>query len=291
MKLVAFTCKRQRVRLTFLISLCLPLVGSPISMASGDRTVTPPPHSYPHYIADPRSARTGISIMGMLDSDIDDAGNVRFHNSIGKRFGVVRFGDEKADDAWQFDIELGYFGQFDIEESLDSIGWDGIYGLYFSRRLSPDLFIRFGDLHDSAHLGDEFVEETGRERIEYTREELIAGLAWLPMPVATVFAELGWAWDLKGDQRRWRGQFGGDYHGAHDDLYLGLPWYAATDVTIYEERDWTPGFSLHLGLIHATGRAGERYRFALEAYRGRSPMGEFAFEDEAYLSIGVYYDH
>ena len=260
--------------------------------ANGKQIIKAPPADfYPYYLADPRSARTVIALMGMFDSDIEDAGGVRFGNSIGKRFGVVRFGDERAYEAWQFDIELGYFGQFDIENSLNNIGWDGVYGLHLSRRLSPDLFVRFSNLHDSAHIGDEYIEETGRERIEYTREELTAGMAWLPKPASTLYTELGWAWDLNGDQQRWRAQGGADYHGAHDDLYLGLPWYAATDITLYEERDWEPAVSLHLGLIYATGRESERYRFAVEAYRGRSPMGEFAFEDESYLSIGVHYDH
>ncbi len=251
----------------------------------------PPADFYPYYLADPRSARTALMLIGMFDSEIADTGNARFNTSLGRRFGVVRFGDERAYKAWQFDIEIGYFGHFDIENSLNNIGWDGIYGLFFSRRLSRNLFIRFGDLHDSAHVSDEYVEETGRERIEYTREELIAGITWLPAPRSKLYTELGWAWDLNDDQERLRWQWGAEYYGAYNDHYLGLPWYAATDLTLFEERDWEPAITLQLGLIYATDRATERYRFVLEAYSGRSVMGEFSFEDESYLSIGVHYDH
>lgn len=253
--------------------------------------IVPPADFYPYYLADTRSARTAIKLVGMFDTDIADTSNSRFNHSLGRRFGLVRFGDERTYNAWQIDLEVGYFTNFDAEDHTDNIGWDGIYGLYFSRRLSPELFIRFGTLHDSAHLGDEYVEETGRQRIDYTREELIAGMTWLPTPRSKLYTELGWAWHVKADMEPLRWQFGAEYYGAHDDHYLGLPWYAATDFILFEERDWEPAITLQLGLIYATGRATERYRFVLEAYSGRSVMGEFSFGDESYLSIGVHYDY
>lgn len=260
--------------------------------ANGNRIVIiPPADFYPYYLADPRSAQTAIKLVGMLETDIEDTSNSRFNHGLGKRFGLFRFGDERSYKAWQIDVDVGYFANFDIREHTDNIGWDGIYGLFFSRRLSPTRFIRFGTLHDSAHLGDEYVEETGRQRIEYTREELLAGFAWLPNPRSKIYTELGWAWDLKEDMEPLRWQFGAEYYGTSKDLYLGLPWYAATDFALFEERDWEPAITLQLGLIYSTGNETERYRFVLEAYSGRSLMGEFSFEDESYLSFGVYYDH
>jgi hypothetical protein len=254
-------------------------------------TIAPPADFYPRYLADPRSAQTAITFLGIFNSDIEDAGAARFNFSLGNRFGVVRFGDEPTYKAWQLDLEIGFFSHFDLEDSLDNIGWDGIFGLYFSRRLSAAKFIRFGFLHDSSHLGDEFVEETGRQRIDYTRQELIAGMTWLPAPRSKLYTELGWAYDLKGNQEALRWQWGAEYFGAHNDHYLGLPWYAATDITFFQERDWEPAINLQMGLIYATDRATERYRFVIEAYRGRSVIGEFSFENESYLSIGVHYDY
>ena len=253
--------------------------------------IIPPADFYPYYLADPRSSRTSINLVGMIDNNIEDTSDTRFNHSLGRRFGLVRFGDEQTYRAWQLDLDVGYFTNFDIDDHTDNIGWDGIYGLYFSRRLSPDIFIRFGTLHDSAHLGDEYIEETGRERIDYTREELMAGVAWLPTPRSKLYTELGWAWHTRDDMEPLRWQFGAEYYGAGNDLYLGLPWYAATDLALFEERDWEPAITLQVGLIYATGNATERYRFVLEAYSGRSVMGEFSFEDESYLSVGVHYDY
>ena len=197
---------KQNIRTNFRLSfICLILVSayvinnlvnasereSDIQANENRITIAPPADFYPLYLADPRSARTAFTLMGMFSSDIQDAGDARFNFSYGKRFGVVRFGDEPTYKAWQLDLEIGFFGYFDIQDSLDNIGWDGIFGLYFSRRLSPKKFIRFGFLHDSSHLGDEFVEETGRKRIDYTRQELITGITWLPAPRSKLYTELG----------------------------------------------------------------------------------------------------
>lgn len=245
---------------------------------------------YPYYLADPRSARTYISAVHMVDNGIEDSGDTRYNHGLGKRFHVARFGDEKSGQAWQFDLEIGYFASFDVEEHTDNIGWDGLFGLYFSRKLSPEVFVRFGTFHDSAHLGDEYIEETGRERINYTREELISGIAWLPRRSTKLYTELGWAWHQRENQEPLRWQFGAEYYGAGKAPYVGLPWYAAADVNLFEERDWEPAIGLQLGLIYAGDDASDRYRFVLEVYDGRSVLGEFSFEDETYLALGIFFD-
>ncbi len=155
---------KQNIHTSFRLSfICLILVSAyainNLVNANENRiTIAPPADFFPFYLADPRSARTAFTLMGMFNSDIQDAGDARFNFSFGKRFGVVRFGDEPTYKAWQLDFEIGYYSNYDIQYSLDNIGWDGIFGLYFSRRLSPKKFIRFGFLHDSSHLGDEFAE-------------------------------------------------------------------------------------------------------------------------------------
>lgn len=245
---------------------------------------------YPYYLADPRSVRTYISVAQMVDNGIEDSGDTRYNHGLGKRFHVARFGDKKSDQAWQFDLEIGYFASFDVKEHTDNIGWDGLFGLYFSRKLSPEVFVRFGTFHDSAHLGDEYIEETGRKRINYTREELVSGIAWLPRRSTKLYTELGWAWQQQENQEPWRWQFGAEYYGADKAPYVGLPWYVAADVNLFEERDWEPAIGLQLGLIYAGDDTDDRYRLVLEVYDGRSVLGEFSFEDETYWSLGIFFD-
>ena len=48
----------------------------------------------------------------VVDNGIEDSGDTRYNHGLGKRFHVARFGDEKSDQAWQFDLEIGYFASF-----------------------------------------------------------------------------------------------------------------------------------------------------------------------------------
>ena len=53
-----------------------------------------------------------------------------------------------------------------------------------------------GTKHDSAHVGDEHSERTGRQRIGYTREELVAGVSWRPARKWRIYAEGGFGYGL-----------------------------------------------------------------------------------------------
>ena len=46
----------------------------------------------------------------------------------------------------QLDFKGGFFGHFDIDNSLDNIGWDGIYGLTLAWRPTETLAFRAGTL-------------------------------------------------------------------------------------------------------------------------------------------------
>jgi hypothetical protein len=253
--------------------------------------IAPPSNFYPQYIADPRRAQSALLFMGFTESDIDSASSSRFGLRVGRSFGVARFhpkGDRTR--GIQIDVEAGFFGQFDIKDQTDNIGWDGFYGVLASYKPNERFAVRFGTLHDSAHLGDEYMEETGRERIEYTREEIVAGASWAPHRRWRGYSEYGWAFGIKEFQARSRLQFGIEHFGDRSFWRDRFSWYAAMDFDLFEERDWEPATTAQLGLILPTGREGSRYRVALEMYHGRSVLGEFSFGDETYIALGFYFD-
>ena len=86
----------------------------------------PPSNLYPGYVADPRQPEFGVAALSVPDPGIPDSGDRRVNLKLGGRFGLLRV------DRWQVDIEAGFNGQFDIDHSLDNIGWDGIYGFLLS---------------------------------------------------------------------------------------------------------------------------------------------------------------
>lgn len=128
----------------------------------------------PLYIADPIRSQSALMLIGVPSSDIRETGHARFSLRLGGQLRIVAFHpDGDPDRGWQLDLEGGFFGHFDLGYSLDNIGWDGLFGLLLDYEPRPDLAFRFGTLHDSAHVGDEYAERTGRSRVGYTREEIV----------------------------------------------------------------------------------------------------------------------
>lgn len=195
---------------------------------------------------------------------------------------MLRFG------RWQFDIEPGFVGQFDIDHSLDNVGWDGIYNFLFSSALRDDLHVQIGTKHVSSHVGDEYAERTGRRRIGYTRDELAAGAVWSVTSRWRTYAEAGWGFAPKEEigQKPGRLQFGLE-HEAPGSIGQGrLGWYAALDLQALEERDWQADPSLQIGLLIPAG--GRRWRVGLGVHDGTVPLGELYRVDETYVALGLW---
>jgi len=137
---------------------------------------------YAPYLAEISRPGFGLTVVGVADNGIAEAGDLRFGLKLGGRLGLLRIGPPPGREgrAWQLDLGAGFYGQFDIDHSLDNIGWDGLYGLVLSSAPTSGrgLGLRMGVQHWSSHVGDEYAERTGRRRIGYTREEVMAGVAW-----------------------------------------------------------------------------------------------------------------
>ena len=247
---------------------------------------------YPQYIADPRRPQSALLFLHPLETEIPESDGNRVGVRLGGRFALVRVHPEgDPDRGWQLDLEAGFSSHFDTAHALDNIGWDGFYGLFVSWKPRPEVGFRVGSLHDSAHVGDEYAERTGRERIGYTREELVAGVSWSFGQRSRTYAEIGHAYgDLDDFQASWRLQGGLEYVGKRRFWNDRMPWYAAADITSFEENDWRLTLAAQLGLILPTGRGTSRFRIALEYVDGRSVLGEFFFRDESYLAVGLYFD-
>jgi hypothetical protein len=257
----------------------------------GGVTLFPPGDLYPHYIADPHRVGFGVQWLSFTDARIPGSGVNRVALRAGGRFGIARLHpSEEAERGWQVSLEGGFNAQFDADHSLDNIGWDGRYGLVITTAQSRQWAFKAGVLHDSSHVGDEYMERTGRRRIGYTRHELAAGASWLPTERFRTYGEAAWGYELSNKQLQEPGrvQFGLEY-GSPGTLGKGRTgWYGAADLSAMEERDWRVDRCLQVGLAaHAGSRT---WRFGVEWYRGRPPMGEFFQYTEEYVSLGLWVD-
>jgi hypothetical protein len=248
---------------------------------------------YPIYIADPRRATNSISRMYVSKTEIDGAGDDRYAIRLGGRFGILRL--HKAGDphhGLELDLEAGFNGQFDLDHGYDNIGWDGIYGFHIAYAFTAGLAIRTGVMHDSSHVGDEHAERTGRLRVNYTREEVLLGLSWAFTEKWRIYLEGAYAHVLRTKEimEPWRVQYGLEYVSPKSFWKGRFGWYAAVDVSRFEENDWDQNLTLQLGLLLRAKGIVRDYRLALEYYDGRSQIGEFFQDDETYVAFGLWID-
>lgn len=256
-------------------------------------TVLPLTPLYRSYVADPRRPRFSIMYMKLLRTDLEDGGKTRVGVTMGGRYSFLRIHPEGDEDlGWELDFHLGAHFQFDAGNSVDSVGWDGFYGFGVNWKPLRWLAFRFSANHDSSHLGDELIENTRRERITYTREELAVGVSWQPRDELRLYGELGWAYSQGNSelQRPWRVQTGLEYESP--PLLLGElgRLYAALDLVFFEENKWRPSMTAQAGLCLHVESIGRECRLGFQAYSGRCHLGEFFQYDERYIAIGVWLD-
>ncbi|MFW5846487.1 MAG: DUF1207 domain-containing protein, partial [Planctomycetota bacterium] len=248
---------------------------------------------YPDYLADPRRSDLSAAQMWVPDSDfVDrfDTASSRFDLHLGERIPIARWEHPRAG-AVEVAMEGAFFGQFDQDSSLDNLGWDGWYGGVLAWRPDPRWALKLHYRHLSSHLGDELIENTGRRRSDYTREDLTIGAALqTPGGWGTVYAEAGWALRLSSSsQEDGYAQAGWQLQDA-EPAWGPYRRYAALDLQFFEEEDWEPATSLQVGLLRPAERVGEALRLAANIYHGRMQVGELREFDETTISLVLGWD-
>lgn len=253
---------------------------------------------YEPYLAEIRHPGFGVTVLGVADGGAEDSGDQRFGLKLGGRFGLLRLHPRGSDRLWQLSMEAGFYGHFDMDYSLDNLGWDGLYGavLTTARADRRGPAVKLAVNHISSHVGDEYAERTGRRRIGYTREEAALGVSWRTSARWRTYAEAAWGYVLRAKgpdgeeiQEPGRVEAGFSYE-APGVLGRTGRWgaYLAADVNAWEERDWEPSVSVETGVLVPSGD--RRWRAGLAYYDGQIPLGEFFQVDESYLLLGLWLD-
>lgn len=235
---------------------------------------------YRHPLADPRAPGSGSRVQVPLRR----GDHVKLENAFGDHRSIVRF--SRPDEAFEVGIEGAAFGRFDAREALDMDGVDFRFGFPVAYRRGRWAF-KLHPWHLTSHLGDEFIEREGRERIAYGRNELAVGVAWSPSEAWRLHAEVGWGFWIRPVNEPWRAQAGAEF--VDRLLGAGAPEvYAATNVTLFQEIDWEALFSVQAGVWLRPAGSTRGIRVGLEYFRGHSALTQFFREHEHYVSAGFW---
>jgi hypothetical protein len=253
-------------------------------------TLFPTGDVYAVYAADPHRPTNVVAEAAILGGGIPDTDSPVTRLGAGGRFGVLRILPARPDGrTWQVSLEAGLDALFDSQNRLDVVGWDGNYGLTVTTASSSRLAVKIALLHVSAHVGDEYMERTDRDRVNYTREELAVGIAWRWSPQGRVYGEAGAAYRL-GDPALapWRVQSGLEFESSRGPCGARLACYAAVDLSAMQERDWRMDLAVDVGIV-VRGVA-RTSRLFLGWYDGRPTANEFFTDSVSGFTLGFKID-
>jgi hypothetical protein len=258
----------------------------------GDQVVqlSPATHLYEPYLADLRRPQFAFQGLNILRSDIPAVHEGRLANSMGGTFGLLRFHPRgQPGRGLQIELGAGVYSHFDAINGLDAVGWNGLLQGLFAFRWSRNTAYRLGFHHVSSHVGDEYIENTGRPRIDYTREEWQLGVSHRFSRHWRGYAEGARGW-MDAYVEPWRAQLGLEYRSPLYWSRATVGWFLALDGQSFQEVNWDPAVTAQTGWYLPVPEQGRLYRLGLEYYRGHSPLGEFLGHEDEYVGLGFWID-
>ena len=208
--------------------------------------------------------------------------------SYGEHFGLMRWQTTDIKQ-WQLSIAGALFAQFNMEaDSNDLINADYTIGLSGTHRHGP-MSYRLRIMHQSTHLGDEFLlGESAPERINFSLEaaDFLASYKW---NYFRLYGGVGYLLNVEPSElHRTALQFGGEYHDAKRRLF-NVRWTGGIDLIAFEGDDWKINSTVKFGFeFGKNGSGNRRIRVMLEWYEGKAPFGQFYDVDISSYGLSVY---
>jgi hypothetical protein len=237
-------------------------------------------------IADPRWPRFSIGYRYFTD----EARNVA-SATFGETIAVYR-DRGPYDGLWEVGFQAGVFSIFDLDsQSFDLVNSDFLAGLHAAYRIG-DLSTFFRVLHQSSHLGDEFLLRNRIDRINLSFEGLDLKLSYTLFDWLRLYGGGAYLFHRDpADLKPWSTQGG---------IELQTPWrffadsarfVTALDLQNREENKWGTEVSVRSGLQFERPQGfGRRISLLFEYYKGHSPNGQFFNRKVEYFGPGLYLD-
>ena len=233
---------------------------------------------WPRFSAAYRSFSTGLNV------------SEGFAGNFGETFSIYRnkalFGGE-----WELGVQAGVFSLLDFgQQSIDLVNADYRVGVVSSYRANAwSGFVRL--LHQSSHLGDEFILNNPQvTRINLSFEELDMKIAYDAASWLRVYGGGGVV--LRREPKIGRGttQWGIEVTSPFTLLEGRVRPVAYGDFQANERANWSVSRSLMAGLQLENARIGDRrLQLLFEYYFGPSPDGQFYTRMVEWYGVGLHF--
>jgi hypothetical protein len=210
--------------------------------------------------------------------------------TLGGRASLVRYGAEGLGrpQGAELQIEGAAFPRLNLDENWDVDAVDFRFGLplVYGR---DQWQTKFSYYHLSSHMGDELAirEDALDNRINFSRDALVLGLSYFPLPAWRWYAEAGWAFHYD-ESQPWEFQFGVDVAEPGPTGPWGTP-YFAVNGHIREELDYGGNVVAQLGWLWR-GASSRTLRTGFHYFNGKTNQFEFFDHFEEQIGGGVWYD-
>lgn len=240
-------------------------------------------------MADPRWPHFGASLQHQSGERLKDVWSVSFGETLPFYREMLSGGA-----VWEAGLQPGLFALFDANgPSSDLQNADYFLAGYAAYR-DGDFSAMLRLLHQSSHLGDEYIlanPGVPRVNLSYESANLIASYDltnWL-----RAYGGFGLLFDTDpSGLEPVTLQYGLEWRSAESWTLGSTRWrpVAAVDVKHWQETDWTASVSLRGG-IELTDRTWmqSKLQILLEYYNGQSPDGQFYGESIRYYGVGLHF--
>lgn len=190
---------------------------------------------------------------------------------------------------WELQIEGAAQLRLNLDQDWDFDSADFRFGvpLILARE---QLLWKLAYYHLSSHVGDEFlVRNPTFTRINFSRDVLVGGLSYFPLPAVRLYGETGYAFYDDEGSDPWEFQFGVDIARPGPTGTQGTP-FAALNGHLREEVHFGGNFVVQAGWLWR-GNTGRVLRTGLHYYNGKSPQFEFFDTFEQQLGFGIWQEY
>jgi len=241
-------------------------------------------HSYWAGAKEPRTSGT------LFQESHDDL--TLFDVTLGGRSSIFRQAvrnDQGLWQGWELQVEGAAILRLNLDQNWDLESADFRFGVPFILARNQWHW-KFAYYHLSSHVGDEFlVRNPGFTRVNFSRDVLVFGASYFPLPAWRWYAEAGWAFYDDAGSDPWEVQFGLDYAQPGPTGKSGTP-FVALNGHLREEVNYGGNLALQAGWLWR-GQSGRVLRAGLHYYNGKSSQFQFFDQFEQQIGFGLWQEY